>query len=137
MTTGDHHPVDVEVVIADRIPAAVAAHAARAVGGVARLEVGVAGLIGQLREAALHRLGAQRPSGCDAGVRVRVTGDTVRIGVDIAVAGAPAVPVACAVQQAVTDAVEAATGLTVTEATVTIVDIAPPDLASAARGFTA
>jgi uncharacterized alkaline shock family protein YloU len=116
--------IDIEVVIADRVVAAVAADAALRVPGVRRLEVGVTGLLTQLGRAAVDRIGGPTVSVCD-GIRATVTGQAVRITADLATTGAPATSVARAVQHAIAAQVQAATGLTVTEVAVTVLDIDP------------
>ncbi|MEV5649816.1 Asp23/Gls24 family envelope stress response protein [Nocardia sp. NPDC052254] len=121
-------PAAAEYVASDEVIAAVAAHAATAVPGVAYLEPGVLGLLGHLA-----RGGRQLWGGPDlapgAGVRVRHSGGWLRVHVDLAVAaGCQVGEVGQAVQRAVVGMVTEQTGMVVDAVSVTILDIQPGEL---------
>lgn len=117
-------------VIKEPVVAAVAVHAAQAVPGVVRLEPGLLGLVGSLARSASQRISGLDPAPT-AGVRVsfeRTLGappdQRVSLEVDMVTSGQDqAAAVAQAVQRAVSRAVTAATGLTVTGVTVSILEI--------------
>lgn len=119
--TGDK----ISMVVTPPVIAAVAARAAVATPGVARLEPGVRGLL-----AVLTRAGRQRWTDADPapteGVRVRDTGDGLTVHIDIAVrASGPAAEVGRAVQQHVAREVAEHTGRPVDAVCVHIIDIEP------------
>lgn len=115
-----------EFVIADPVIAAVAARAALAVPGVARLEPGVRGLV-----SSLVRMGKQRWTGADPiaadGVRVRrEPGGALTVRLDLVLtADRRVATVGVAVQQEVSRVVSEQTGAVVAEVTVTVTDIEP------------
>ncbi|WP_084216196.1 Asp23/Gls24 family envelope stress response protein [Pseudonocardia spinosispora] len=110
--------IDIEVTAA-----AVAATAARATVGVARLQPGVWGLVQKFSQQMWERAtGKTYPD--TAGVEVTLDGDTIAVEVTLVLHGGyQAAAVADAVQQAVPPAVTAATGLAVSTVTVRITDI--------------
>ncbi|WP_280426535.1 Asp23/Gls24 family envelope stress response protein [Nocardia carnea] len=119
--TGDK----ISMVVTPPVIAAVAARAAAATPGVARLEPGVRGLL-----AVLTRAGRQRWTDADPapteGVRVRVTDAGLIVHVDIAVrVNGPAAEVGHAVQEQVAREVGEHTGRRVDAVCVHILDIEP------------
>ncbi|AHH16527.1 Asp23/Gls24 family envelope stress response protein [Nocardia nova] len=121
-------PAAAEYIASDEVIAAVAAHAACAVPGVAYLEPGVLGLLGHLA-----RSGRQWWSGREvaaaAGVRVRHSGGWLKVHVDLAVAaGWHAGEVGQAVQRAVGRMVTEQTGMVVDAVSVAILDMEPGEL---------
>jgi uncharacterized alkaline shock family protein YloU len=118
-----------ECVVGASVVAAVAVHAASAVSGVVRVEPGLVGLLGSVVRAARQRIKGLDPAPTE-GARVEFEQDgenaetTVRVEVDVVISGQDqATAVAHAVQRAVAGAVTEATGLTVAEVGVSIVDI--------------
>jgi uncharacterized alkaline shock family protein YloU len=119
-----------ECVVGASVVAAVAVHAAAAVSGVVRVEPGLVGLLGSVVRAARQRIKGLDPAPTE-GVRVefeQADGEndetTVRVEVDVVISGQDqATAVAHAVQRAVAGAVTEATGLTVAEVGVSIIDI--------------
>ncbi|WP_067689986.1 Asp23/Gls24 family envelope stress response protein [Nocardia jejuensis] len=115
-----------ELIVADEVVAAVAVHAAAAVPGVSRVEVGLRGLVGELT-----RAGRQLWTGFEAasvhGARVRRDPDGgLGVHVDVSIGPERHVGVVgTAVQHAVVRVVREQTGVTVGEVSVTIVDIEP------------
>ncbi|WP_037320195.1 Asp23/Gls24 family envelope stress response protein [Amycolatopsis orientalis] len=115
----------VETVIAPPVIAAVAAHAAAKVPGVARLEPGLRGLAGSLTRIARQRIKGLEPAPTE-GVRAFVEHDPpdVRVEIDLSVSGLDqAAATAQAVQRAVSRAVTEATGLVPSAVSVTVLDI--------------
>ena len=115
----------VETVIAPPVIAAVAAHAAAKVPGVARLEPGLRGLAGSLTRIARQRIKGLEPAPTE-GVRAFVEHDPpdVRVEIDLSVSGLDqAAATAQAVQRAVSRAVTEATGLVPSAVSVSILDI--------------
>jgi uncharacterized alkaline shock family protein YloU len=109
-----------EVRIAPQVIAAIAARAAAATSGVVRLEPGVVGLVGSLVRTARGQLRGVEPASVDG---VRVT-DELRVEVDLVTSGQDQVAaVAGRVQRAVATEVREATGLTVAEVLVTVLDV--------------
>lgn len=116
---------ETELIVGDAVIAAVAARAAASVSGVARLEPGVLGLVGQLARTGRRLWIGQEPA-ASAGVRVRRTGGLLSLQVDLALtASAHVGEVGRAVQQAVARAVTEDTGTEVDEVTVWVLDIEP------------
>jgi uncharacterized alkaline shock family protein YloU len=117
-----------DCVVGASVVAAVAVHAAAAVPGVLRVEPGLAGLVGSVVRAARQRIKGLDPAPTE-GARVEFErtdggGRTVRVEVDVVISGQDqAAAVGHAVQRAVASAVTQATGLTVTEVGVSIIDI--------------
>lgn len=120
-----------ECVFGASVIAAVAAHAAAAVPGVVRVEPGLVGLVGSVVRTARQRIKGLDPAPTE-GARVEFeqvgggndSGHTVRVEVDVVVSGQDqAAAVGHALQRAVSGAVTEATGLTVTEVSVSIIDI--------------
>ncbi|MEU8895630.1 Asp23/Gls24 family envelope stress response protein [Nocardia sp. NPDC048505] len=112
-----------ELVVGEPVIAGVAARAAGRVPGVARLEPGVLGLVGQL-----VRSGRQLWTGQDpvpsAGVRVRRAGGLLDIQIDLVLSASGNVAeVGRAVQRSVAEAVTEATGAEVDSVRVYVVDI--------------
>lgn len=117
-----------EVVIDETVAAAIAAHAASTVVGVARLEPGLSGLITHLAGRARQQVRHGDPAGPapTEGVEAEVRGSTARVHVDLATTGnVQAADAAHQVQAAVAQALLADAGLTVTTVTVSILDIGP------------
>ncbi|KZB85360.1 Asp23/Gls24 family envelope stress response protein [Amycolatopsis regifaucium] len=115
----------VETVITPPVIAAVAAHAAAKVPGVARLEPGLRGLAGSLTRIARQRIKGLDPAPTE-GVRAFVDHDPpdVRVEIDLSVTGLDqTAATAQAVQRAVSRAVTEATGLTPSAVSVTVLDI--------------
>ncbi|ANN16182.1 hypothetical protein SD37_11380 [Amycolatopsis orientalis] len=115
----------VETVITPPVVAAVAAHAAAKVPGVARLEPGLRGLAGSLTRIARQRIKGLEPAPTE-GVRAFVDHDPpdVRVEIDLSVSGLDqAAATAQAVQRAVSRAVTEATGLVPSAVSVSILDI--------------
>lgn len=116
----------IDIVIHDTVAAAIAAHAARTVSGVVRLESGVNGLVTHLAARARHQL---RPSngGHPApteGVEVTVAGGVAWVHIDLATSGQKqATAVARAVQDAVAAALWTNAGLASSEVSVSVLDI--------------
>ncbi|MFI9380806.1 Asp23/Gls24 family envelope stress response protein [Kutzneria sp. NPDC052558] len=109
--------------IAEPVFAAIAARAAIAVPGVARLEPGLLGLIGSATRSARGWIKGLTPASVD-GVRVSVEPELVRIEVSIVLSGLDqAAAVGGAVQRAVGRAVAAATGYESIEVSVSVLDI--------------
>jgi uncharacterized alkaline shock family protein YloU len=109
--------------VREPVIAAVAAHAAARVAGVARLEPGLAGLATSMTRSIRQRL-----AGVDAapteGVRAEVDGGQVWLEVAVAIRGRKtAAAVGQAVQRAVAKAVHDATGYQVAEVAVSILHI--------------
>jgi uncharacterized alkaline shock family protein YloU len=115
----------VETVITPPVLAAVAAHAAAKVPGVARLEPGLRGLAGSLTRIARQKIKGLDPAPTE-GVRAFVDHDPpdVRVEIDLSVTGLDqAAATAQAVQRAVGRAVTEATGLIPSAVSVTVLDI--------------
>lgn len=115
--------VSSEWVFDEAVLAAIAADAAVRTPGVARMEPGLPGLLDRFRRGMHERLGGleRAPS---AGVRATVVDGAVRIHLDLAVSGsAHAATVARYAQHAVAEAITAATGLTTSEVTASILDV--------------
>lgn len=113
------------MVVTPPVIAAVAARAAEATPGVARLEPGVRGLLAILTRAGRQRWTEADPAPTE-GVRVRVTDAGLTVHVDIAVrADGPAAGVARAVQEHVARDVGEHTGQQVDTVCVHILDIEP------------
>ncbi|WP_408608085.1 Asp23/Gls24 family envelope stress response protein [Actinophytocola xanthii] len=109
------------------VVAAVAVRAAAAVPGVVRVEPGLVGLVASMVRAARHRVTGLDPAPIE-GARVELDrvadGHTVRVEVDVVISGQDqAAAVGRAVQRAVAGAVTEATGLTVAEVGVSIIDV--------------
>jgi uncharacterized alkaline shock family protein YloU len=119
-----------ECVVGASVVAAVAVHAAAAVSGVVRVEPGLVGLLGSVVRAARQRTKGLDPAPTE-GARIEFEQadsendeTTVRMEVDVVISGQDqATAVAHAVQRAVAGAVTEATGLTVAEVGVSIIDI--------------
>lgn len=113
-----------ECVVGSSVVAAVAVHAAVAVPGVLRVEPGLAGLVGSVVRTARQRIKGLEPAPTE-GARVEfVRADTVRVEVDVVISGQDqATAVGRALQRAVAGAVSEATGLTVAEVGVSVIDI--------------
>ncbi|MGN2641736.1 Asp23/Gls24 family envelope stress response protein [Nocardia takedensis] len=114
-----------QIVVEDRVLAAVAARAALATPGVSRLEPGMRGLV-----SSLVRVGKQRWTGAEPapaeGVRVRRDGAALSVHVDVVLtAGRRVATVGAAVQQEVSRVVAEQTGQQVTAVTVAVTDIEP------------
>jgi uncharacterized alkaline shock family protein YloU len=113
----------VDYAVREPVIAAVAAHAAARVAGVARLEPGLAGLV-----TSMARSTRQRLAGVDAapteGVRAEVDGGQVWLEVAVAIRSRKtAAAVGQAVQRSVAKAVHDATGYQVAEVAVSILHI--------------
>ncbi|MEV0075379.1 Asp23/Gls24 family envelope stress response protein [Nocardia neocaledoniensis] len=114
-----------ELVVGDAVIASVAAAAAARVPGVARLEPGVLGLVGQLARSGRQLWIGQEPA-ASAGVRVRRAGGQLDLQIDLTLSAAGnVVEVGRAVQRAVTDAVAESTGAEVDSVRVSVLDIEP------------
>ncbi len=114
-----------EYIASDEVIAAVAAHAAAAVPGVAYLEPGVLGLLGHLARSGRQWWGGQDPAP-GACVRVRHSGGWLKVHIDLAMAaGCQVGDVGQAVQQAVIRTVTEQTGMAVDAVSVAILDIQP------------
>ena len=120
-----------ECVVGASVVAAVAVQAAAAVPGVVRVEPGLVGLVGSVVRTARQRIKGLAPAPTE-GARVTFeqagggndSGRTVRVEVDVVISGQDqAAAVGHALQRAVAGAVTEATGLTVTEVSVSIIDI--------------
>ncbi|WP_194818452.1 Asp23/Gls24 family envelope stress response protein [Nocardia sp. XZ_19_385] len=112
-----------ELVVGEPVIAGVAARAAARVPGVARLEPGVLGLVGQLVRSGRQLWSGQEPAP-SAGVRVRRAGGVVDIQINLALSASGNVAeVGRAVQRAVAEAVTEATGAEVDSVRVYVVDI--------------
>lgn len=113
-----------ECVVGAPVVAAVAVRAAVAVPGVVRVEPGLAGLVGSGLRAARQRIKGLVPAPTE-GARVEFDrADAVRVEVDVVLSGQDqAAAVGRALQHAVAGAITEATGLTVTEVGVSIIDI--------------
>jgi uncharacterized alkaline shock family protein YloU len=113
-----------ECVIGASVVAAVAVRAAAAVPGVLRVEPGLVGLMGSVVRGARQRIKGLAPAPTE-GARVEFDrADTVRVEVDVVISGQDqAAAVGGALQRAVAAAVTEATGLTVAEVSVSIIDI--------------
>ena len=119
-----------EWVITEAVVAAVAAHAARTVAGVVRLEPGLLGLVGSVSRSARQHSKGLDPAPTE-GVRVtfnqtsRAPQDRrVWLEVDVVTSAQDqAAAVGHAVQRTLTRAVTAATGLAVAGVTVSILDV--------------
>jgi len=113
-----------EYAVGSSVVAAVAVRAAVAVPGVLRVEPGLAGLAGSVVRTARQRIKGLAPAPTE-GARVEfVRTDTVRVEVDVVISGqGQAAAVGHAVQRVVAGAVSEATGLTVAEVGVSIIDI--------------
>jgi uncharacterized alkaline shock family protein YloU len=129
-TGSDHAPL-FECVVGASVVAAIAVRAAGAVPGVVWVEPGLVGLVGSVVRAARQRIKGLDPAPTE-GARVefeRVGGGnhgarTVRVEVDVVISGQDqATAVGQALQRTVAGAVTEATGLTVTEVRVSIIDI--------------
>jgi uncharacterized alkaline shock family protein YloU len=118
------HAPTFEYAVGSSVVAAVAVHAAVAVPGVLRVEPGLAGLVGSVVRTARQRIKGLEPAPTE-GARVEfVRADTVRVEVDVVISGQDqAAAVGHALQRAVADAVSEATGLTVAEVGVSVIDI--------------
>ncbi|GHE81838.1 hypothetical protein GCM10017786_10520 [Amycolatopsis deserti] len=113
----------VEWIVEDAVVASVAAHAARSVPGVARLEPGVAGLVRGWGRARWQQVKGLTPAPAD-GVSVRRAGDDVEVWVGIATrAGAQVAAVARAVQREVRARLHRDTGVRPGQVSVTVLDI--------------
>lgn len=116
---------ETELIVGDAVIAGVAAQAATGVPGVARLEPGVLGLVGQLARTGRQLWIGQEPAP-SAGVRVRRGDGMLRIQVDLALTASGHVgEVGQAVQHAVIESVAEHTGADVDEVTVWVLDIEP------------
>lgn len=117
-----------EWVVGGSVVAAVAVHAAAGVAGVVRVEPGLVGRMGSAVRAARQRVKGLAPAPTE-GARVEFDradggGRVVRVEVDVVISGQDqAAAVGNAVQRAVAGAVTQATGLTVAEVGVSIIDI--------------
>jgi uncharacterized alkaline shock family protein YloU len=117
-----------ECVVSASVVAAVAVHAAAGVPGVVRVEPGLVGLVGSVVRGARQRIKGLDPAPTE-GARVEFEradggGRVVRVEVDVAISGQDqAAAVGRSLQRAVASAVTQATGLTVTEVGVSIIDI--------------
>lgn len=118
-----HAPV-FECAISPSVVAAIAVDAAVAVPGVLRVEPGLAGLVGSVVRTARQRIKGLEPAPTE-GARVEfVRTDTVRVEVDVVISGQDqAAAVGHALQRAVAGAVTEATGLSVAEVGVSVLDI--------------
>nr|WP_208406288.1 Asp23/Gls24 family envelope stress response protein [Amycolatopsis granulosa] len=117
--------VHVEWIVEDAVVAAVAAHAARSVPGVARLEPGVAGLVRGWGRARWQQVKGLTPAPAD-GVTVRRAGDEFEVCVGIATrAGTQVAAVALAVQHEVRAALIRDTGVVPGQVSVTVLDVEP------------
>ncbi len=128
-------PAPVEIVIDETAAAAIAAHAARAVAGVLRLESGLSGLVTHLAARARHQVrpGAPGSPAPTEGVDVDVDGSTATVHVDLATtASMQATTVAYQVQAAVARALQVNAGLSTVTVSVSILDIDHGDVAPAA-----
>ncbi|NKQ52131.1 Asp23/Gls24 family envelope stress response protein [Amycolatopsis sp. K13G38] len=115
----------IEWAIEEPVVAGIAAHAARGIPGVARLETGVGGLLRAWGRSKWQQAKGITPVATD-GVAVRVDGESVRVRVGIATSGhAQAAVVARRVQREVRQAITRDTGLTVDEVSVAVLDIEP------------
>jgi len=119
-----------DCVVGASVVAAVAVHAA-AMPGVVRVEPGLVGLVGSVVRAARQRIKGLDPAPTE-GARVEFEradggndgGRTVRVEVDVVISGQDqAAAVGHALQRAVASAVTQATGLTVADVGVSIIDI--------------
>jgi uncharacterized alkaline shock family protein YloU len=129
--TGSDRAPRFECVVGASVVAAIAVRAAAAVPGVVRVEPGLVGLVGSVVRAARQRIKGLDPAPTE-GARVefeRAVGEnddvrTVRVEVDVVTSGQEqAAAVGQALQRAVAIAVTEATGLTVTEVRVSIIDV--------------
>lgn len=112
-----------EYVITDEVIAAIAAHAAGATPGVARLQPGLAGLLGEFSRRTRQRLGLAAGA-ATGGVEVERAAGGVTLRLEIAADGHDqAAAVARAAQQAVARAVSEGTGLAVESVAIRILDI--------------
>ncbi len=113
-----------ECVVGTSVIAAVAVRAAVAVPGVLRVEPGLAGLVGSVVRGARQRIKGLDPAPTE-GARVEFEkADTVRVEVDVVISGQDqAAAVGRTLQRAIAGAVTEATGLTVAEVSVSIIDI--------------
>jgi uncharacterized alkaline shock family protein YloU len=113
-----------ECVVGASVVSAVAVHAAAAVPGVVRVEPGLVGLVGSMVRAARQRIKGLDPAPTE-GARVEFERtDIVRVEVDVVISGQhQAAAVGNALQRAVASAITEATGLTVAEVGVSIIDI--------------
>jgi uncharacterized alkaline shock family protein YloU len=116
-----------ECVVGASVVAAVAVHAAETLPGVVRVEPGLFGLLGSVGRTARQRIKGLDPAPTE-GARVefaQADGENgVRVEVDVVISGQDqAAAVAHTVQRAVASAVTEATGLTVAEVDVSIIDI--------------
>jgi uncharacterized alkaline shock family protein YloU len=119
----EHQPPATEWVLAKPVVAAVAVHAATAVAGVVRMEPGLVGLAASVARAARRKITGLDPAPVE-GVRVELTGASVRLALDLVVSGQDqATAVARAVQRAVAAEVATATGLIVESVAVSVLDI--------------
>lgn len=119
----------VEVVLAESVVAAVAAHAARRTPGVLRVETGLGGLVQRFAVRARHEVRADsdvedRPADA-GGVDVELAGDVADVRVDIAVrAGVAVTPCAHDVQRRVVEALVTDVGLRQVRVAVSVLDVA-------------
>jgi uncharacterized alkaline shock family protein YloU len=116
-----------ECVVGPSVVAAVVVNAAAAVPGVVWVEPGLVGLLGSVVRAARQRIKGLDPAPTE-GARVEFEpaegGHTVRVEVDVVISGQhQAAAVGRALQRAVASAVTGATGLTVAEVGVSIIDV--------------
>jgi uncharacterized alkaline shock family protein YloU len=113
-----------EYAVDSSVVAAVAVRAAVTVPGVLRVEPGLVGLVGSVVRTARQRIKRLEPAQTE-GARVEfVRTDTVRVEVDVVISGQDqAAAVGRALQRAVAGAVNDATGLTVAEVGVSVIDI--------------
>jgi uncharacterized alkaline shock family protein YloU len=113
----------IETVVSAPAVAAVAVHAAEQVAGV-RVQPGVAGLVGSVVRAARQQIKGLRPAPVE-GVRVRWSGATAVLEVDVVISGQDqAAAVVRAVQRSVRALVPELTGVEVESVLVTVVDVA-------------
>lgn len=115
-----------ETVISAPVVAAVAVHAANGVPGV-RVQPGLADLVGSVARVARQRIKGLDPAPTE-GVRVGFAGNAcASVELEVVISGQESANSAArAVQQAVANAVLAATGLVVTSVRVSILDIEMP-----------
>jgi len=115
-----------EVVVDGAVAAAVAAHAARGVPGVLRLEPGMSGLLSDIAARARHQVrpGAAGEPAPTEGVVVELDGAAATVHVDLALhPGDAVVDVAHRVQSAVAEAVRRDAGLQVRAVSVSVLHI--------------
>ncbi len=129
----------VEVVLAESVVAAVAAHTARRTPGVLRVETGLGGLVQRLAVRARHEVRADsddedRPADT-GGVDVELVGDEADVHVFLAVqAGFPVTACAHEVQRRVVEALVTDVGLRQVRVAVSVLDVALGDATADAHG---